>query len=699
MGRCQNNNYTNQLLNMTNNQPENKNNQTPNNPPKKGKFNPWTIYLIVIGILFFVSLSQGNSFMQDGNKISKSKFDEILSKNQIDKIVVKNQTTALIYLTPEAKNSGEHKVPASKGFGTGAQYVLDDVGDFKIFQELLESASKEDKLREYEFVKTSDWGGIFLSLLPVIFIVAIWIIIMRRMSGAGGGPGGQIFNIGKSKAKLFDEKKDIQVSFKDVAGLEGAKEEIEEIVEFLKNPEKFTKLGGKIPKGALLVGPPGTGKTLLAKAVAGEAKVPFFSMTGSDFVEMFVGVGASRVRDLFKQAKEKSPAIIFIDEIDAVGKARGKNNFTGSNDERENTLNQLLTEMDGFGSKTNVIVLAATNRADVLDKALMRAGRFDRQIYVDLPDIREREGIFKVHLKPIKVKESLDIAFLAKQTPGFSGADIANVCNEAALIAARAGKEAVDKQDFLDAVDRIVGGLEKKNKIISPEEKRAIAIHEAGHATVSWMLEHAAPLVKVTIVPRGQSLGAAWYLPEERSIVRPEQMLDEMCATMGGRAAEKVVFDKISTGALSDLEKVTKQARAMVTIYGLNETLGNITYYDSSGQSEYGFSKPYSEDTAITIDKEISKMIEEQYQRAIHILEENKDKLEKLADILIEKEVIFKDDLQKIFGKRLYDKEEELTPIAESVTTETEVGTDGNADNGIENKTDEINSVDKTINE
>ena len=414
-------------------------------------------------------------------------------------------------------------------------------------------------------------------------------------------------------------------------------------------------LGGKIPKGALLVGPPGTGKTLLAKAVAGEAKVPFFSLSGSDFVEMFVGVGASRVRDLFKQAKDKSPAIIFIDEIDAVGRARGKNNFSGGNDERENTLNQLLTEMDGFGTDTHVIVLAATNRADVLDKALMRAGRFDRQIYVDLPDVRERKEIFEVHLAPLKKVEGLDTDFLAKQTPGFSGADIANVCNEAALIAARHDKTAVDKQDFLDAVDRIVGGLEKKNKIVTLAEKKAIAVHEAGHATVSWMLEHAAPLIKVTIVPRGQSLGAAWYLPEERLIVRPDQMLDEMCATMGGRAAEKVIFDTISTGALSDLEKVTKQARAMVTIYGLNDKIGNVTYYDSSGQNEYNFSKPYSEETAMLIDKEISNLIEGQYQRAIQILQDNKDKLNQLAAILIEKEVIFKDDLDAIFGKRPYD--------------------------------------------
>jgi cell division protease FtsH len=475
------------------------------------------------------------------------------------------------------------------------------------------------------------------------------------MSGGGGAGGGQIFNIGKSKAKLFDEKTDIKTTFKDVAGLEGAKEEIQEIVEFLKNPEKYTNLGGKIPKGALLVGPPGTGKTLLAKAVAGEAQVPFFSLSGSDFVEMFVGVGASRVRDLFKQAKEKSPAIIFIDEIDAVGRARGKNNISGGNDERENTLNQLLTEMDGFGTNSNVIVLAATNRADVLDKALMRAGRFDRQIFVDLPDIRERAEIFLVHLAPLKKVEGLDTDFLAKQTPGFSGADIANVCNEAALIAARNNKSAVDKQDFLDAVDRIVGGLEKKNKIITPEEKKAIATHEAGHATVSWMLEHAAPLIKVTIVPRGQSLGAAWYLPEERQIVRPDQMLDEMCATMGGRAAEKVTFNKISTGALSDLEKVTKQARAMVTIYGLNDKIGNVTYYDSTGQNEYSFSKPYSEQTAMIIDKEISLLIESQYERAIEILENNKDKLNELAEILIEKEVIFKDDLEALFGKREFD--------------------------------------------
>ena len=531
----------------------------------------------------------------------------------------------------------------------------------------LEKAQKANKLSSFEYKTLSDWSDL-INFLPIILLIGFWIYMMRRMSGGGsssGGPGG-MFSIGKSKAKLFDEKKDTKTTFKDVAGLEGAKEEIQEIVEFLKNPKKYTDLGGKIPKGALLVGPPGTGKTLLAKAVAGEANVPFFSLSGSDFVEMFVGVGASRVRDLFHQAKAKSPAIIFIDEIDAVGRARGKNVMSGGNDERENTLNQLLTEMDGFGTNTNVIVLAATNRADVLDTALMRAGRFDRQIYVDLPNITERAEIFAVHLAPLVKVEGLDTEFLAKHTPGFSGADIANVCNEAALIAARNNKKAVDNQDFLDAVDRIVGGLEKKNKIITPEEKKAIAIHEAGHATVSWMLEHAAPLIKVTIVPRGQSLGAAWYLPEERQIVRPNQMLDEMCATMGGRAAEKVIFNVISTGALSDLEKVTKQARAMVTIYGLNDKLGNITYYDSSGQSEYNFSKPYSEETALTIDKEISLMIEEQYQRAIKLLEENKDKLNQLADILIEKEVIFKDDLETIFGKRPFDKEI-LTEVAPEI--------------------------------
>ena len=570
-----------------------------------------------------------------------------------------NKSEAEVYLTAAALKDKTHSKVAKDVFdrpNAGPHYTL-EIGNDQIFQTKLEKAVGEGKLKDFNFLQKSNWTDIFVSLLPIIVIIAVWIFIMRRMSGGGAGGGGQIFNIGKSKAKLFDEKTDIKTTFKDVAGLEGAKEEIQEIVEFLKNPEKYTNLGGKIPKGALLVGPPGTGKTLLAKAVAGEAQVPFFSLSGSDFVEMFVGVGASRVRDLFKQAKEKSPSIIFIDEIDAIGRARGKNNMSGGNDERENTLNQLLTEMDGFGTNSNVIVLAATNRADVLDKALMRAGRFDRQIYVDLPDVRERKEIFEVHLRPLKKAENLDLDFLSKQTPGFSGADIANVCNEAALIAARNGKKSVDKQDFLDAVDRIIGGLEKKNKIITPSEKRAVAFHEAGHAVVSWMLEHAAPLVKVTIVPRGRSLGAAWYLPEERLIVRPEQMLDEMCAALGGRAAEKVIFNKISTGALSDLEKVTKQARAMVTIYGLSNKIGNLTYYDSSGQNEYGFTKPYSEQTAELIDKEISDIIEKQYQRAIKLLEDNKDKLTELAEVLLEKEVIFKDNLEKIFGERAFEKE------------------------------------------
>jgi cell division protease FtsH len=633
---------------------------TEKNPnPKKIKINPWLIYGAVALIFLFISFITGGSSFDEPLKTSSSKFNEYLEKGQVEKVIVYNKTEADVFLTTAALKESIHKAVAKDLLNRpnkGPHYTF-EIGNDEIFQNKLEAAVKAGQLKEYSFLPKSNWSELLQMILPFVLILGLWIFIMRRMNGgAGGGGGGQIFNIGKSKAKLFDEKTDIKTTFKDVAGLEGAKEEIQEIVEFLKNPEKYTNLGGKIPKGALLVGPPGTGKTLLAKAVAGEAQVPFFSLSGSDFVEMFVGVGASRVRDLFKQAKEKAPAIIFIDEIDAVGRARGKSNMSGGNDERENTLNQLLTEMDGFGTNSNVIVLAATNRADVLDKALMRAGRFDRQIFVDLPDVRERKEIFDVHLAPLKKVEGLDTDFLAKQTPGFSGADIANVCNEAALIAARHNKTAVDKQDFLDAVDRIVGGLEKKNKIVTPEEKRAIAVHEAGHATVSWMLEHAAPLIKVTIVPRGQSLGAAWYLPEERLIVRPDQMLDEMCATMGGRAAERVVFDKISTGALSDLEKVTKQARAMVTVYGLNEKIGNITYYDSSGQSEYNFSKPYSEDTAMIIDKEISMLIEGQYQRAIAILKENKDKLNLLADILIEKEVIFKDDLEAIFGKRTFDK-------------------------------------------
>ena len=634
----------------------------------KPKFSPYWIYGIMIALfLGFQLFNNGTS--QDASATTPSDFFKFLEAGDVEKVdIIKNTRVAKVYLTAEAEAKDIHKKSKPTSFLPSTTKMPNyqfEFGDLQNFENQVNEITKDlPKKPVVKFdTETDNWGSLLMGLLPFILLIGVWIYIMRRMAGgAGGGAGGQIFNIGKSKAKLFDQNTEVKTTFKDVAGLEGAKEEVQEIVDFLKFPEKYTKLGGKIPKGALLVGPPGTGKTLLARAVAGEAKVPFFSLSGSDFVEMFVGVGASRVRDLFKQAKEKSPSIIFIDEIDAIGRARGKNAISGSNDERENTLNQLLTEMDGFGTNTNVIVLAATNRADILDTALMRAGRFDRQIFVDLPDVRERKEIFEVHLRPLKKDEDLDLDFLSKQTPGFSGADIANVCNEAALIAARQGKESVDKQDFLDAVDRIIGGLEKKNKIVTPSEKRAVAFHEAGHAVVSWMLEHAAPLVKVTIVPRGRSLGAAWYLPEERLIVHPEQMLDEMCAALGGRAAEKVIFNKISTGALSDLEKVTKQARAMVTIYGLSEKVGNLTYYDSSGQNEYGFTKPYSEQTAELIDKEISDIIETQYKRAIALLEEHKDKLTELAEVLLEKEVIFKDNLELIFGKRAFEKEVAETP-------------------------------------
>ncbi len=628
---------------------------------KKIKFNPYWVYAIIITILIGMSMFGGDSNWQKISKTNISDFERFLNEGDVQEIIVVNQKLAKVTLNSYGLEKNIHKDVKTKNLigqeNTGGPHYEFEVGNLELFQRKLEQAEDKGLDFRYEFMTVENrWMDVILGFLPIIIIIGVWIFLMRRMSGGGaGGPGGQIFNIGKSKAKLFDQNTEVKTTFKDVAGLEGAKEEIQEIVDFLKNPKKYTILGGKIPKGGLLVGSPGTGKTLLAKAVAGEAKVPFFSLSGSDFVEMFVGVGASRVRDLFKQAKDKSPSIIFIDEIDAIGRARGKNNFTGSNDERENTLNQLLTEMDGFGTDTNVIVLAATNRADVLDKALMRAGRFDRQIYVDLPDLNERREIFKVHLKPLKTVKTLDIEFLAKQTPGFSGADIANVCNEAALIAARKNKKSVGKQDFLDAVDRIVGGLEKKNKIVTPEEKKTIAFHEAGHAIVSWLLEHAAPLVKVTIVPRGQSLGAAWYLPEERMIVRTEQMLDEMCAALGGRAAEKIMFNKISTGALSDLEKVTRQARAMVSVYGLNDTLGNITYHDSTGQMENSFTKPYSEKTAQVIDKEISNMIELQYKRACDLLKKNKNKLTQLAERLLEKEVIFKDDLFNILGDRPFE--------------------------------------------
>jgi len=633
-------------------------NNTPNpfnsKKPKTGKpkFNPVWIYAILV--LVFI----GITFLgpKSGKQISVDKLLTMVEEGAVEKINVINRSKAEIYLTDEAKNDKEYKKDVPQGSFVNKNvymYFLSDIGDYEFFNNQVNEAQKDitsaKKVRINPVVEENIWDNPLITLIIYIAIFGlIWMLIMRRMGGGAGGPGGggQIFSIGKSKAQLFDKDTKVNVTFKDVAGLEGAKEEVMEIVDFLKNPTKYTELGGKIPKGALLVGPPGTGKTLLAKAVAGEAEVPFFSLSGSDFVEMFVGVGASRVRDLFKQAKEKAPCIIFIDEIDAIGRARGKNAMQGGNDERENTLNQLLTEMDGFGTDSGVIMLAATNRVDILDSALLRAGRFDRQIYADMPDLNERKEIFEVHLKPIKIEKNLDIDFLSRQTPGFSGADIANMCNEAALIAARHDKKQVEKQDFLDAVDRIIGGLEKKNKIITPEEKHAIAVHEAGHATVSWLCEFAHPLVKVTIVPRGRSLGAAWYLPDERQITRTEQLLDEMCATLGGRAAEKVVYDKISTGALSDLEKVTKQAMAMVSIYGLNDKVGNVSYYNM----DQGFSKPFSEKQAALIDDEIKALTDQQYQRAITIIEENKDKLLQLADQLLEKEVIFKEDLERIFG-------------------------------------------------
>lgn len=636
---------------------------------KKG-FNAYWIYAIIVVFLIAYSLFQ---IKPQTIEIDNDKFFQLAENGLIEKVdLIKNEERAEIYLKQDqidvvrAMDSIAYKTLKKKTDGIANQtpdlaFTTPPMSSFYDHLRNTKDTLVANKGPKFDFTikyddRTDVLGSVLSWLLFPAILIIFWIIMMRRMSGGGGGGGGgNIFNIGKSRATVFEKGKGTNITFKDVAGLEGAKEEIEEIVDFLKNPKKYTELGAKIPKGALLVGPPGTGKTLLAKAVAGEAKVPFFSLSGSDFVEMFVGVGASRVRDLFKQAKEKAPSIIFIDEIDAIGRARGKNANMGSNDERENTLNQLLTEMDGFGTNSGVIILAATNRADVLDSALMRAGRFDRQIYVDMPDINERKEIFAVHLKPLKLAPDLDIDFLARQTPGFSGADIANICNEAALIAARKKKKQVEKQDFLDAVDRIVGGLEKKNKIITKTEKKTIAFHEAGHATTSWLLEHASPLIKVTIVPRGRSLGAAWYLPEERQITTTEQLLDEMCSTLGGRAAEQIMFGKISTGALSDLEKVTKQAYAMVSIYGLSEKLGHISYYDPQGQSP--FTKPYSEERARLIDEEVSKMIEIQYQRAIKILTENKDKLILLAEKLLEKEVIFKDNLIEIFGKREWDVE------------------------------------------
>ena len=628
--------------------------------PKGLKFNFYWIYAIVAVLFFGIQIFN----IESAKETSWQTFNRtMLQDKEVDKVVIVNREVAQIYLKESALEKEEHNSVSQKPFGgstnKGPHYFFQISSPDNLEKKLQEAQLSFDDSEKVEikYVTKKDFiGDAFSWIFPILIMIAIWMFFMRRMSGGAGGPAGQIFNIGKSKATLFDKTK-VSVSFKDVAGLEGAKEEVEEIVDFLKNPKKYTALGGKIPRGALLVGPPGTGKTLLAKAVAGEAQVPFFSLSGSDFVEMFVGVGASRVRDLFKQAKEKSPSIIFIDEIDAIGRARGKNNFTGGNDERENTLNQLLTEMDGFGTNSGVIVIGATNRADVLDRALLRAGRFDRQIFVDLPDLRERKEIFQVHVKPLTLDKDVDIDFLSKQTPGFSGADIANVCNEAALIAARKDKKIVEKQDFLDAVDRIVGGLEKKNKIISKDEKRVIAFHEAGHATVSWFLQYASPLIKVTIVPRGQSLGAAWYLPEERQLTTTEQLVHEICATLGGRAAEQIVFNKISTGALSDLEKVTKQAYSMVSVYGLSDKLGNISFYDSSGRDS--FTKPYSESTAKLIDDEVSKLVNDCYKKTLVLLRKHKTKLTKLAELLLEKEVIFKEDLQKIFGPRPWDKDDD----------------------------------------
>ena len=619
-------------------------NKSKSNMPK---FNLSWFYMIIalgIGFLFFFGDGQGEGHKQ----VTYTEFKEMVNKGYGDKIVAYNDNTVDMFIKPQhvrdvfkenAKNVGR------------SPFVHVEIGSTEALEKFLEKAQEEGKFTgSIQFEKKSEmFGAIFWNIFPILFIVGMWIFIMRRMSGGGGG-GANPFNVGKSRAQVYEkDDKALRITFKDVAGQEGAKQEVQEIVDFLKQPGKYTELGGKIPKGALLVGPPGTGKTLLAKAVAGEADVPFFSMSGSDFVEMFVGVGASRVRDLFRQAKEKAPCIIFIDEIDAVGRARGKNPNMGSNDERESTLNQLLTEMDGFGSNSGVIILAATNRADILDKALLRAGRFDRQIHVDLPDLNERKAVFEVHLKPLKLDNTVDVDLLARQTPGFSGADIANVCNEAALIAARHQKDAVGKQDFLDAIDRIIGGLEKKTKIMTANEKRTIALHEAGHATLSWFLEHANPLIKVTIVPRGRALGAAWYLPEERQITTKEQMLDEMCATLGGRAAEELFTGHISTGAMNDLERVTKQAYGMIAYAGMSEKLPNLCYYNTN---EYSFSKPYSDRTAELIDDEVKAMINEQYERAKTLLSEHREGHNQLAQLLVEKEVIFAEDVEQIFGKR-----------------------------------------------
>jgi AFG3 family protein len=637
----------------------NKTSQDRNDKNTRQRFNAnWIFAILAVAIILFEIIFSGKG----SQKATTSMIKDMFINHDIEKLIVVNKDQAEIYLTRQAIESGKYPDLPKSGGGMGFQapkpqytYNIGDISNFEPFiLEVQKNAGYSEKETIYpEYVTRKNYLGDILSwlLFPALLIV-FWLFFMRRMAGGGAGSGGGIFSVGKSRAQIFDKESNVKINFNDVAGLEEAKTEVMEIVDFLKNPKKYTQLGGKIPKGALLIGPPGTGKTLLAKAVAGEANVPFFSISGSDFVEMFVGVGASRVRDLFKQAKEKAPCIVFIDEIDAVGRARGRNVNFGSNDERENTLNQLLTEMDGFGTNIGVIILAATNRADILDRALLRAGRFDRQIHVELPDLKEREAIFKVHLRPIKLDKAFDIGFLAKQTPGFSGADIANVCNEAALIAARKNKIVVEKQDFLDAIDRIIGGLERKNKIISQEEKKTIAYHEAGHATVSWLLEHASPLLKVTIIPRGRALGAAWYLPEERQITTREQLLDEMAYALGGRASEELIFGKISTGALSDLEKITKQAYAMVSFFGMSDKVGNVSFYDSTGQSDFGFTKPYSEKTAEVIDQEVKGIIDESYIRAKDVLKGHMKGLVELAELLLEKEVIFSEDLERIFGKR-----------------------------------------------
>lgn len=656
---------------------------------KKPKFSmSWIYMLVLFGLMamyFFGGDTVGGSASK---KVSYDEFKTYVNKGYASKIVInKDESTLKMYVNPQ--NTRDVFKQGVKNVGNNA-YITTEFGSVDKVETFVEAEKKAGKFKgqlNYENKRGNDLFSILLSFGPILLFIFLWLYFMRRMGGGGGGGTGGVFNVGKSKAKMYEKGADINVTFKDVAGQAGAKQEVQEIVDFLKNPKKYTDLGGKIPKGALLVGPPGTGKTLLAKAVAGEAGVPFFSMSGSDFVEMFVGVGASRVRDLFRQAKEKSPCIIFIDEIDAVGRARSKNPAMGGNDERENTLNALLTEMDGFGTNSGVIILAATNRADMLDSALLRAGRFDRQINVDLPDLNERKEIFKVHLKPVKIDESVDVDMLARQTPGFSGADIANVCNEAALIAARHNKTHVGRQDFLDAVDRIIGGLEKKTKVMTEGERRTIALHEAGHATISWFLEHANPLVKVSIVPRGRALGAAWYMPEERQITTKEEMLDEMCATLGGRAAEELFVGHISTGAMNDLERVTKSAYGMIAYAGMSDRLPNICYYNNN---EYNFQKPYSETTAKIMDDEVLSMISEQYQRAKDLLLEHKEGHNKLAELLLEREVIFAEDVEKIFGKRPWvSRSEEIMENQGGNEPETE---DGKGDSQTDADSNEANA-------